>query len=155
MTNFTTFYTAIFRELSSEILKNDEQGFAKLCNSGMCLNPFRGHPNILEVSFFVRTCVTVWAAIACVTRVYGIPSHWSHRKIFCWSNDDICLFFLAESDGYNDNGSGVAAVIEVARALVQSGCRLKYVPLKGTLARDFWLLFFFIKSPHSVPWFIP
>ncbi len=29
------------------------------------------------------------------------------------------------------------------------------IMLKGTLARDFWLLFFFIKSPHSVPWFIP
>jgi len=30
------------------------------------------------------------------------------------------------TDGYNDNGSGVSAMIEVARALVESGCRLKY-----------------------------
>lgn len=30
------------------------------------------------------------------------------------------------TDGYNDNGSGVAAMIEVARALAESGCRLKY-----------------------------
>merc|ERR1711892_1292411 len=30
------------------------------------------------------------------------------------------------TDGYNDNGSGVAAMIEVARALAASGCRLKY-----------------------------
>jgi Zn-dependent M28 family amino/carboxypeptidase len=34
-------------------------------------------------------------------------------------------FVLASSDGYNDNGSGVAALIEVARALVQSACKLK------------------------------
>ena len=30
------------------------------------------------------------------------------------------------TDGYNDNGSGLAAMLEVARALVESGCRLKY-----------------------------
>jgi len=30
------------------------------------------------------------------------------------------------TDGYNDNGSGVAAMIEVARALVKSKCKLKY-----------------------------
>jgi len=30
------------------------------------------------------------------------------------------------TDGYNDNGSGVAAMIEVARALAASGCKLKY-----------------------------
>ncbi len=29
------------------------------------------------------------------------------------------------------------------------------VQFKGTLARDFWLLFFFIKIPQSVPWFTP
>ena len=29
------------------------------------------------------------------------------------------------TDGYNDNGSGLAAMIEIARALVQSSCRLK------------------------------
>ena len=30
------------------------------------------------------------------------------------------------TDGYNDNGSGVAAMIEVARALAESGCKLRY-----------------------------
>jgi len=30
------------------------------------------------------------------------------------------------TDGYNDNGSGVAAMIDVARALVKSKCQLKY-----------------------------
>ena len=30
------------------------------------------------------------------------------------------------TDGLNDNGSGVAAMIETVRALVESGCRLKY-----------------------------
>jgi len=30
------------------------------------------------------------------------------------------------TDGYNDNGSGVAAMIEIARALVKSKCQLKY-----------------------------
>jgi len=30
------------------------------------------------------------------------------------------------TDGYNDNGSGVAAMIEVARALAGAGCRLQY-----------------------------
>ena len=30
------------------------------------------------------------------------------------------------TDGFNDNGSGVAAVLETARALVESGCRLQY-----------------------------
>ena len=30
------------------------------------------------------------------------------------------------TDGYNDNGSGVAAMIEVARALAASGCELMY-----------------------------
>merc|ERR1719350_512641 len=30
------------------------------------------------------------------------------------------------TDGYNDNGSGVAAMIEVARALAESGCNLTY-----------------------------
>ena len=30
------------------------------------------------------------------------------------------------TDGYNDNGSGVAAIIEVARALAESGCSLTY-----------------------------
>jgi len=30
------------------------------------------------------------------------------------------------TDGYNDNGSGVAAMIEVARAMIQSQCKLDY-----------------------------
>ena len=30
------------------------------------------------------------------------------------------------TDGFNDNGSGLAAMLEVARALVESDCRLKY-----------------------------
>jgi len=30
------------------------------------------------------------------------------------------------TDGYNDNGSGLAAMIEVVRGLIQSECRLKY-----------------------------
>ena len=30
------------------------------------------------------------------------------------------------TDGYNDNGSGLAAMLEVARALVESECRLMY-----------------------------
>ena len=29
------------------------------------------------------------------------------------------------TDGYNDNGSGLAAMMEIARALVESGCRLQ------------------------------
>ena len=30
------------------------------------------------------------------------------------------------TDGYNDNGSGLATMLEVARALVESECRLMY-----------------------------
>ena len=33
---------------------------------------------------------------------------------------------MHDTDGYDDNGSGVATTIEVARALAQSQCRLKY-----------------------------
>ncbi|XP_023335294.1 uncharacterized protein LOC111706611 [Eurytemora carolleeae] len=33
---------------------------------------------------------------------------------------------VASTDGYNDNGSGVAAVLEAARAISESKCKLKY-----------------------------
>ena len=32
---------------------------------------------------------------------------------------------MDKTDGYNDNGSGVAAVLEVARQIVESHCRPK------------------------------
>ena len=32
---------------------------------------------------------------------------------------------MTETDGYNDNGSGVAAVLELARQFVESHCRPK------------------------------
>jgi len=36
---------------------------------------------------------------------------------------------LGTTDGFNDNGSGVAATIETVRALVESNCQLKYTVL--------------------------
>lgn len=40
------------------------------------------------------------------------------------------------TDGYNDNGSGVAAMIEVARALAASSCRLKYSVLFAAFDKE-------------------
>ena len=34
------------------------------------------------------------------------------------------IHFLASTDGFNDNGAGIAAVLESARAMVHSDCKL-------------------------------
>ena len=45
-------------------------------------------------------------------------------SLTCFSSSN-WMFCSGTTDGFNDNGSGVAATIETVRALVESNCQLK------------------------------
>ena len=45
-------------------------------------------------------------------------------SLTCFSSSNL-MFCSGTTDGFNDNGSGVAATIETVRALVESNCQLK------------------------------